>query len=326
MHPWAYLNGNWIPESQLSISVHDVGFLLGATVTERLRTFQHKVFRLDEHLSRLRHSLEIVDLRPDEITSQIAAAIPEFIDRNKSLIAADDDWSILAFATPGISGAGQPTVCVHGYPLPFARWAPLYEEGVRVVISDVQQIPPQSLPPELKCRSRMHFYLADHRAQNRRGLAHFAESSEQNVPVPLSQDGSGTGSKAGARAILLDEDGYIAEATTANVFIYREAEGLVSPPPEHILFGVSLGVVQELAAKLNIPFITRPLTVAELRSANEAILTSTSVCVLPIVVCNDKPIGPGAPGPVFHQLLTAWSDLVGVDIAEQSRSLATRRG
>jgi branched-chain amino acid aminotransferase len=291
MQPWAYLNANWIPDSQLSIGVDDVGFLLGATVTERLRTFRGKVFRLDEHMSRLRHSLELVGLPADEITAQVAAAIPEFIERNKSQLAANDDWSVVAFATPGISGSGRPTVCVHGYPLPFARWASQYEAGVRVVISDVRQIPPQSLPPELKCRSRMHFYLADHRA---------------------------AAAQPGARAVLLDEDGYVAEATTANVFIYREGEGLVSPPPKHILFGVSLGVVQELAAKLSIPFVTRDVAVDELRTADEAMLTSTSVCVLPIIECDRHPIGAGKPGPIYRRLLAAWSGLVGVDIAEQS--------
>jgi hypothetical protein len=54
-------------------------------------------------------------------------------------------------------------------------------------------------------------------------------------------------------------------------------------------------------------------------------LTSTSVCVLPIVACNGKPIGKGAPGPVFQKLLAAWSDLVGVNIAQQSRQIAARR-
>jgi branched-subunit amino acid aminotransferase/4-amino-4-deoxychorismate lyase len=295
---WAYLNGNWIPDSQLSIGVDDVGFLLGATVTERLRTFRGKVFRLDEHMSRLRHSLEIVGLSADEITAQVAAAIPEFIERNKSQLAANDDWSVVAFATPGISGSGRPTVCVHGYPLPFARWAARYEEGMHVVVSDVRQIPPQSLPPELKCRSRMHFYLADHRA---------------------------AAAQPGARAVLLDEDGFIAEATTANVFIYREGEGLVSPPPKHILFGVSLGVVQELAAKLSIPFVTRDVAVDELRTADEAMLTSTSVCVLPIIECDRHPIGAGKPGPIYGRLLAAWSDLVGVEIAEQSCRCAASR-
>lgn len=298
MQTWAYFSGNWIPDTQLAIGVDDVGFLLGATVTERLRTFKGQVFRLDQHMSRLRHSLEIVGLDADDITAQVAAAIPEFVERNRSQLPADDDWSIVAFATPGVGGSGQPTVCVHGYPLPYARWAAQYEDGVRIVISDVRQIPPQSMPPELKCRSRMQFYLADHRA---------AEA------------------QPGARAVLLDEDGYIAEATTANVFIYREGEGLVSPPPKHILFGVSLGVVQELAAKLNIPFVTRNLTVEELRTANEAMLTSTSVCLLPIIECDGQPIGSGKPGPIYRRLLAAWSDLVGVDIAEQSRRGAARR-
>jgi branched-chain amino acid aminotransferase len=296
---WAYFNGRWIPDSDLRIGVDDTGFLLGATVTERLRKFRGQVFRAEEHLRRLRHSLEIVDLRPDEITSQVEAAIPEFVARNGSLLNAEDDWSIVAFATPGVSGENCPTVCVHGYPLPFKRWASHYEKGVNVVVSDVRQIPPQSLPPELKCRSRMHFYLADHRA---------------------------SAVQPGARAVLLDEDGYIAEATTANVFVFRDGEGLVSPPAKHILWGVSLGVVQQLAAKLSIPFVTRPLAVDELWTSNEAMLTSTSVCVLPLVECDGQPISSGRPGPIYRKLLAEWSKLVGIDIAEQSRRGAARRG
>jgi branched-subunit amino acid aminotransferase/4-amino-4-deoxychorismate lyase len=296
---WAYLNGRWAPGSELSIGVDDLGFLLGATVTERLRTFRGRVFRLDEHLSRLRHSLAIVGLPADEIAGQVGEAIGEFVTRNSGLIAADDDWSILAFATPGASSVGPPTVCVHGYPLPFSRWASQYEDGVRVVISDVRQIPPQTLPPELKCRSRMHYYLADQRA---------------------------AAAQPGARAILLDEDGFVAEATTANVLVYRAGEGLVSPPTEHILFGVSLGVVQELAAKMDVPFIQRPLSIGELRAAKEVMLTSTSVCLLPVVECDGRPIGDGRPGAHYRRLLAAWTDLVGTDIAAQARRFAEREG
>jgi len=295
---WAYLNGRWVPSTELSIAVDDVGFLLGATVTERLRTFGGEVFRLEEHLARLRHSLEIVGLDAVGITAEIGEAVPEFIARNRSQLPADDDWSILAFATPGISGSGHPTVCVHGYPLQFQLWASRYKEGLPVVISDVRQIPPQCLPPELKCRSRMHFYLADRQA---------------------------AAVRPGGRAILLDEDGFVAEATSANVLVYRAGEGLISPPKEHILFGVSLGVVQELAGGLDVPFSTRRLTVEELRSADEAMLTSTSVCLLPIVECDGQPIGNGQPGPIYGRLLVAWSELIGVDIAAQARQCAARR-
>jgi branched-subunit amino acid aminotransferase/4-amino-4-deoxychorismate lyase len=303
---WAYKNGKWIPSGQLHIAVDDVGFLLGATVTERLRTFRGQVFRLDEHLARMRHSLEIVGLDAAQISTELSGAIPEFLERNRGQIVDDDDWSIIAFATPGLTGAGRPssdttsraaTVCVHGYPLPFGQWAPRYETGVAVVMSDVRQVPANCWPPELKCRSRMHFYLADRRA---------AEA------------------QPGARAILLDQDGFVAEATTANVLIYRAEEGLITPPADHVLFGVSIGVVAELAEKLPLPFISRRLTVDELRSADEAMLTSTSICVQPIVTCDRNTIGRGRPGPMYGRLLAAWSELVGLDIAAQARRFAKR--
>jgi branched-subunit amino acid aminotransferase/4-amino-4-deoxychorismate lyase len=292
-----YSNGTWVPNSELRIPVDDAGFLLGATVTERLRTFGGQIFRLNEHLERLRNSLQIVGLDANGIVNQVAEAIPEFLRRNRALIDAGDDWSVIAFATPGSAGKGSPTVCVHGYPLPFRSWASQFETGLPVIVSGIRQIPPNCLPPELKCRSRMHFYLADREAAAKR---------------------------PGARAILLDQDGYVAEATTANVVLFRDAEGLLTPPSEHILFGVSVGVVRELSSTLSIPFVTRRITIDDLRSADEVMLTSTSVCVLPVVECDDQPIGSGKPGPVYRQLLAAWSELVAVDIADQARLYANR--
>ncbi len=292
-----YLNGQWIPNSELHISVDDAGFLFGATVTERLRTFGGRVFRLEEHLGRLRNSLEIVGLDGPAISDQIASAIPEFLRRSGSLIDAGDDWSIIAFATPGAAGSSRPTVCVHGYPLSFKSWATLYETGVPIVVSHIRQVPANSVPPELKCRSRMHFYLADREAAK---------------------------IQPGARAILLDQDGFVAEATTANIVIFRDGEGFISPPHDNILVGVSLGVVEELAARINVPFITRRLTVEELCSADEALLTSTSICALPITEYNERPIADGKPGPIYRRLLAAWNDLVGLNIAEQARRYADR--
>jgi len=304
---WAYRNGEWIASETLAVAVDDVGFLLGATVTERLRTFRGQVFRLEEHLTRMQRSLEVVGLDAGQIVAELSQAVPEFVARNRGQIADDDDWSILVFATPGVAGTGRPvqaagrgtpTVCVHGYPLPFAQWADQYEAGLPVVISDVRQVPRNCWPPDLKCRSRMHYYLADSRAA-------------QVQP--------------GARAILLDQDGGVGEATTANVIVFRKGEGLVSPPDTHILFGVSLGAVRELAANVGMPFVTRPLAVDELRSADEAMLTSTSICLLPIVMCDRRPIGDGRPGPAYRRILSAWNELVGLDVSAQARRCAARR-
>jgi branched-subunit amino acid aminotransferase/4-amino-4-deoxychorismate lyase len=302
MDLWACQNGDWFCADRLSVGVDDVGFLLGATVTERFRTFRHEVFRLNEHLARMCHSLGIIGLDADRIASQVEQAVPEFVVRNRGRIADADDWSIIAFATPGEAGlpashARMPTVCVHGYPLPFDRWARQYESGVAVVISDVRQVPESCWPPDLKCRSRMHYYLAD---------LHAARA------------------QPGARAILLDQDGNIGEATTANVVVYHADEGLVSPSAEHILFGVSVGVLRELARSICVPFVTRPLSADELRAADEVLLTSTSICVVPVVACDGAPIGTGRPGPMFARLLSAWNELAGIDIAAQARRFATR--
>jgi branched-subunit amino acid aminotransferase/4-amino-4-deoxychorismate lyase len=293
----AYANGSWIAADDLAIAADDVGFLLGATVTERLRTFGHRVFRLPEHLDRMRRSLEIIGLDALAIVRQLEAAIPEFVAKNAGCIAADDDWSINAFATPGRIGAELPTVCVHGGPLPFHGWAAAYERGLSAVVSDVRQVPDNCWPSDLKCRSRMHYYLADMRARQR---------------------------QPDARAILLDQEGDVAESTTANVLIYRDAEGLSTPPDDHVLVGISLGVVHELAGRLGIPFMRRRIKPEELRTADEVMLASTSVCLLPVVECDGRRIGSGTPGPTCARLLAGWGEMVGLDVAAQARKFAAR--
>jgi branched-subunit amino acid aminotransferase/4-amino-4-deoxychorismate lyase len=293
----AYANGSWIPAQELSIAVDDVGFLLGVTITERLRTFGGQVFRLPEHLARMRRSLEIVGLDAAAIVDEFTAAVPQFVAKNAAQIAAGDDWSITAFATPGVSSTGRPTVCVHGGPLQFHQWATAYENGLPAMVSDVRQVPDNCWPSELKCRSRMHYYLAEKRATKR---------------------------QPGARAILLDQEGYIAESTTANVIIYREHEGLSTPPDDHVLVGISLGVVHELAGQLGIPFMRRRISPDELQTAGEIMLASTSVCLLPVVECDGRPVGDGRPGPTFSRLLSAWGEMVGVDVAAQARKFSKR--
>lgn len=293
----AYANGQWMESERLAIGVEDQGFLLGATVSERLRTFGGRVFRRDAHLARLRRSLQILGLDADRIGDEVAAAVDQFVVRNRGRIDPADDWSIVAFATPGTAAGSRPTVCVHGWPLRFEQWVAMYERGLHVVVSDVRQVPNNCWPADLKCRSRMHYYLADMQA---------------------------AAAEPGSRALLLDQQGYLAEATTANVIVHRQGEGLVSPPSDHVLVGISLGVAQELAGRLGIPFTRRPIGVDELRDADEVMLASTSICLLPVTGCDGRAIGPGAPGPMFQRLLWAWGELVGVDIVQQARQFASR--
>ena len=225
--PVAFLNGRWIPASAAAVPVCDAGFVQGAAVAEQVRTFAGKLFRLDEHLARLAQSLEIVGLRPGMTSERFAAVAEELVASNYAILPPGDDLGLSIFVTPGTyptyaagETTGTPTVCLHTYPLPFHLWAEKYREGQALVTTDVEQVSPRCWPAGLKCRSRMHYYLADKRA---------AALDPQ------------------ARALLLDAQGFVTEASTANLLIYHAGRGLVSPPSAKILRGISLGVVRELA-------------------------------------------------------------------------------
>lgn len=300
----AYLNGNLIPAEQLSLPVYDSGFVQGVAVSEQMRTFRGQLFRLAAHLERLQRSLEIIGLAGKVDLAALASAAEDLAKHNHSLLAADDDLGLSLFITPGAyptfapPGSSGVTVGMHTYPLPFPLWAPLYRNGQALVVSDVRQIPPECWPAELKCRSRMHYYLADRQAA---------------AKVP------------GARALLLDLEDRVIEASTANLVAYRKSEGLISPPREVILPGVSVAALQEVAAKLGMPFVHRTLFVEDLLQADEVFLTSTSPCIWPVVSINQQAVGNGQPGSMFETLLSAWSELVGVEIRSQAELVAARR-
>jgi len=300
-HPQAYLNGRFIPASELTIAPTDAGFVLGATVAEQLRTFGGKVFRLEDHLARLEHSLAIVEVDPGLARSQWAEAALELVRRNHRLLPPGDDLGLSIVVTPGAypaysaPGPSRPLVCMHTYALPFWLWAEKYHKGQALVTTDFRQVPPQSWPASLKCRSRMHYYLADRQAAR---------------------------IDPGARALLLDPEGRVSEASTANVMIYRAGEGLLSPPPERVLQGISMAEVCELAERLEIPTGHRDLSIDDVAAADEVLLTSTPLCLLPVTRLNRRPIAGGAPGPVYRRLLAAWSRLVGLDIVAQAEHFA----
>ena len=99
--PLAFLNGRWIPASAAAVSVSDVGFILGATVAEQLRTFAGTIFHLDEHLARLAQSLEIVGLQTGMAREELARTARELVARNHALLPPGDDLALSIFVTPG---------------------------------------------------------------------------------------------------------------------------------------------------------------------------------------------------------------------------------
>ncbi|MEE8453102.1 MAG: aminotransferase class IV, partial [Thermoguttaceae bacterium] len=286
------------------VSIGDAGFVLGTTVAEQLRTFAGELFRLDDHLDRLQQALQIVGVDPGMTLDELGRIGRELVARNHRLLAPGDDLGLSIVVTPGpyptYGGpvSAEPTVCLHTYPLPFRLWVQQYGRGQSLVTTDVRQVSSKCWPPELKCRSRMHYYLADR---------------------------SAAAIEPGGRALLLDDDGLVTETSTANILVFRSDEGLISPPAAKILHGISLAEAFELAKTLGVTVVQRDLTPQDVATADEVLLGSTPLCLLPVTRFNGRPIGDGKPGDLFRRLLDAWSESVGVDIVAQAEQFAERR-
>jgi len=305
--PIVYLNGNIVPASQAHLAIFDAGVVLGATVTEMTRTFRHRLWRLNDHLERLFRSLRYTRMDIGMSREQLAKISEELVANNAKLIDKDDELGLIHFVTAGeyptyAGSAGRaarttPTVCVHTFPMPFELWAKKMQTGAHVVTPSIRHVPPQCYDPKMKYRSRMHFYLAD---------------QETRLVDPE------------AVALLLDLDGNVTETSGAN-FLIVENGAIVSPTTVNTLPGISRAMVIELAAKLGIPFIERDLQVYNVMNADEAMLTSTPYCVMPVTKINGAAIGDGKPARIWRRFLTAWSEAVGLDVERQIREGAQRR-
>jgi branched-chain amino acid aminotransferase len=298
-----YFEGRWRPASQAGLPLIDAGFVLGATVAEQLRTFGGRLFRLPDHLVRLEHSLALVGIESGLSRAEWQALAEEAVARNYRLLEPGDDLGLSLFVTPGAHPAHspnrppQPLAGLHTHSLPFTLWAEKYRTGQALTTTPIEQVPATCWPAELKCRSRMHYYLADQYAARQ---------------------------EPGARAVLLDREGFLVETSTANVVIYRAGEGLLSPPQTKILHGISLAEVFAIARELGIVCSERDLTPADAAAAEEVLLTSTPFCLLPVTRFNGRPIAEGQPGPVYLRLLEEWCRRTGIDLVRQAERFSER--
>ena len=295
--PIALFNEDIVPRGQLHIELDDIGFVMGTTISERLRTFGGQLFQADEHFARLALSLESMGIASVELLSRVQAAAIEIIAHNSALCGTGSDLGLVVLITPGRAATNEPTVLVYSSALPFSEMHSWYSDGVSLQVASYRQVPENCWPSHLKCRSRMHYYLADREARSKQSYA---------------------------RALLLDQQGNVAEASTANLLIYNKDTGLVSPRKENILPGISLSVLEKLAAQLGVNFQYADFSAAELMGADEVMLCSTSPSVWAVRECNGQECGAGADGEMVRTLQQGFSDLVGLDIVAQAAELSAR--
>ena len=298
----AWQNGQFLPGHELSVSPGDAGFVLGATVTEQLRTIRGELFLPDAHAERLARSLAAIGVQSEQSLDEIFAAAATVAAHNHAILTAATspaaaDLGMVIFVTPGDLASqheghsGQPSTTIHTFPLATKLWADAYERGVSLRCVSIQQVPASCWPIAAKVRSRLHYFLAEREA---------------------------AAAESGARPLLAYADGRISETSTANVAIVHE-KMIVTPPTTDALGGTSLGFLRQLAAQIGFAWQPRSFKRDELLRADEIILTSTPWCLQAAVHLDGIAIGEGIPGPCYRQLLQVWSDAVGLDIAAQAR-------
>jgi len=288
-----------VPESEAHISIYDMAVVLGATVTEMIRTFNRKPFRLEDHIERLFRSLRYVRIDIGMTPEQLAEVTHDVVNHNAALLDEGGELGIVHFVSGGefqeyVGSAGRtartkPTVCIHTFPIPYHCFSEKLEHGAHAVTPSIRKIPAQCVDPKIKCRSRMNFFIAE---------------KEVRLVDP------------DAICLMLDLDGNITEATGSN-FLIVEKGRIVSPPCHLILPGISRQTVVELAGNMGIPFEERLIQVHDVINADEAFATTTPYSICPVTRINGIPIGDGKPGAIFGRLAAAWSALVGVDIIRQ---------
>lgn len=305
-----YFNGQLVPEADAKISIYDSALMFGDMVFEMTRSFNKKQFKLREHIERLYAGIKILRIPLQMTPEEMEKACYETIEANDHLFAADDEHRLMIDVSRGLLGIYQgiegmhkgPNVIIADFPL---RWtvagmSQLFDGGINAVITSQRAIPGSLLDPKIKNRSRVHYLMANIEASQIEGDNNWA--------------------------LLLDPDGFIAEGTGDNFFIIKNG-AVITPEGRNILRGVSRAyVMEELCFELGIPVIEKNIEAYDVYTADEAFMTGTPFCMLPVTSLNGNSIGTGQVGEIFGKIIGLWSKKTGVDIVEQIRAWDAARG
>ena len=293
----AYLNGEILPESDVRVSFRDRGYKYGDAVFDMTRTFGHKVFKLQEHVDRFYRSLRYVRIDPGMSPKEMIQKSEEVLARNLHLLGKEDDYWLGQRVSRGVDNvSGEvpiqtgPTVVIECTPLPLKARAAFYRDGLDVVVPSTRRVAPSMLSPRAKTHNYLNMIIGE---------------QEAKATNPNSW------------AVLLDENGNLAEGIGSNIFIVRD--GVVYTPSErYVLPGVSRQTAMDMASQLGIKLIEGDIDLFDAYVADEAFITSTSFCICPVRSINGNRMAETAvPGPVTKKLMDAYVKFVNFDWVRQ---------
>jgi branched-chain amino acid aminotransferase len=293
----AYFNGRYVAETEVVVPFRDRSFNRGDGCFDMTRTFDGRIFRLEEHVERLYRSLHYLGIDVGLEPKEMMAITEQVVARNEPLRAAAGDWWVAQRVSRGVDAVGDegwaetgPQLIVDCTPLPLRKRAAHFRDGIDVVVPSIRRTPPSALSPRAKTHNYLNVIMADREVK---------------------------AARPEAWSVLLDENGNLCEGIGSNIFVVRD-DRVYTPREQYVLPGVSRRTAMELAARLGIPCEERDLDVYDALTADEVFLTSTSLCICGVRSVNGRPIGDGrVPGPVTRRLTDAYVALVGTDFVAQ---------
>jgi branched-chain amino acid aminotransferase len=277
-----YIDGQFLDEANAKVSVFDHGLLYGDGIFEGIRAYNGRVFKLKEHIDRLFYSAKAILLNIPLSHAEIMRAVVDTCRQN-----GIRDGYIRLLVTRGVGGLGlnpnrckKPSVIVIADKIQLYP-AEMYERGLDIITVPTVRNLHSALNPAIKSLNYLNNILAKIEANN--------GGCEE--------------------AIMLNSEGYVSECTGDNIFIIKDGRMFTPPLSAGALYGITRGVVMELARLSGIPVSEPNLTRYDMFNADECFLTGTGAELIPVVKIDGRVVGTGKPGQVTKDLVTKYKAL-----------------
>jgi branched-chain amino acid aminotransferase len=281
-----YVNGEFVPEEKAVVSVFDHGLLYGDGIFEGIRAYHNRVFKLKDHIDRLYDSAKAILLEIPLTREEMTEVVLETMRRNGLR-----EGYIRLLVTRGVGDLGlDPKKCkragvicigasIQLYPEEF------YEKGLEIITVPTRRNLAEAVNPRIKSLNYLNNILAK------------IEASLAGV----------------SEAVMLNAEGYVAEATGDNIFVVKN--GVLITPPSHVgvLEGITRNTVLDLARTRGIPVEEKLFTRYDIYTADECFLTGTAAEVIPVIKVDARVIGSGAPGEITRDLIHDFRELTKTD-------------
>lgn len=277
-----HLNGEFLPLNEAKISVLDRGFIFGDGVYDVAPVYGRRLFRFDEHMARLERGLQKIRIANPHGREDWLALCRRLVAALHEKTGAEDQL-VYVQVTRGV--ALRDHVMPQGIaPTVFMMASPMK-------------------PPTAEMR---HHGVACVTARDFRWERGDIKSTSLLGNVLARQ----ISADQGVMETIMFRDGWLTEAASSNVWIVHEGALLGPPKSEHVLEGIRVELLRELCEDVGIAYNLRPISEADVRAADEVLLSSATKEILPVTKIDGEPVGHGAlrgkPGPVYARLHEAY--------------------